>query len=157
MPTILDLLGITMENRKLDGMSLLPLLKGSDMTSRTVAMPFWRDNGFARQTKNFDSDYTTEDLIGMKEFSCPNVKTARTENFSGWAAWTEGRWKLHKHENSKYELYDIVADPAETKDLASQKPDVVKDLAAKLSQWQCSAEVSLTGADNNIKHVLHLP
>lgn len=35
----------------------------------------------------------------------------------------------------RYELFDIPADPFEEKDLAAQKPDVVKDLRAKYEAW----------------------
>ena len=35
----------------------------------------------------------------------------------------------------KWELYDLEADPAETKNLASEKPDVVKRLNAAWLSW----------------------
>jgi arylsulfatase A-like enzyme len=148
MPTLLDLLGITVENHEFDGMSLLPLLQGKDMTERTKAMPFVRDNDSAKASRQVGTSYTKEELTDWwHTFECPQFKEAPP--ISGWAAWIEGRWKLHRPRKSdEYELYDIVADPAETTDLATSKPDVVKDLSAKLLKWQLSANKSLAGADS---------
>ena len=57
----------------------------------------------------------------------------------------EGKWKLivptalamdrGPVAPKQPELYDIVADPKETQDLAAEKPEVVKDLTAKLDAW----------------------
>ena len=43
-----------------------------------------------------------------------------------------GRWKLHlaRHRQPVIELYDLVADPAESTDVAAEEPDVVADLSA---------------------------
>jgi arylsulfatase A-like enzyme len=47
-----------------------------------------------------------------------------------------GKWKLLMNpDGSRVELYDIVADRTETKDLAASQPEVVKSLRAKLSAW----------------------
>lgn len=58
----------------------------------------------------------------------------------------QGRWKLlinpgwHKITSQKpgtnYELYDLAADPCETKNLASAKPEMVKQLATACTVWQ---------------------
>lgn len=149
MPTILDLLDITLENKTLDGISLLPLLQGKEMDNRDKAMPFWRDNPYARIAKGFDTKYTKEQLTGMKiEFSCPEFDSARTKDFSGWSAWIEGQYKLHDYNNGTLELYDILADPEESKNLAFEMPQIVKEMERKLNEWQSAAEISLTGADN---------
>lgn len=158
MPTIMDLLGIALENRTLDGISLLPLLQGTDMAKRPKAMPFWRANQLARKLRNSESSFTQEELTGWwRDFKCPTVATARTRDFDGHSAWIEGKWKLHQTKPRKYELYDLEADAAESKDVASQQPEVVHDLAGKLNDWQCSAEVSLTGADYETEPKLNLP
>ena len=90
-----------------------------------------------------------------RPFKCPTHTTPRTEDFRGWSAWIEGKWKLH-HFKKKYELYDLDADPAETKDLAEQNPEVVQELTKKLRQWQRSVEVSLTGADNETEPTIKM-
>jgi arylsulfatase A-like enzyme len=56
----------------------------------------------------------------------------------GFPAW-EGR-KVDPHSQARYErgvveLFDLSADPAETKDLAADHPDVVRELQAGLDAW----------------------
>jgi arylsulfatase A-like enzyme len=48
-----------------------------------------------------------------------------------------GRWKLvwHATAKSKIELFDVVADPHETKDLAGENGEQVKQLRAKVDGW----------------------
>lgn len=48
------------------------------------------------------------------------------------------RWKLHQGsvKRGAIELFDIVADPGETTNLAAEQPDVVKSLATTLGAWQ---------------------
>jgi arylsulfatase A-like enzyme len=65
----------------------------------------------------------------------------------GPVAWTENRYKLHKRPKDKYELYDLVADLSESKDLAAERPDVVKRMKAEMQSWQRSVRRSLRGAD----------
>jgi len=51
----------------------------------------------------------------------------------------DGNWKLFvNHDASRAELYDIPKDPAETRNLAAEHPDAVKELAAKIMAWQKS-------------------
>jgi len=50
----------------------------------------------------------------------------------------EGRWKLQhptRKNGGDLELYDLIADPAESKNLAAQHPDIVKKLSAKVEAW----------------------
>jgi hypothetical protein len=42
----------------------------------------------------------------------------------------------HKLRGGK--LYDVVTDPGETRDLAAEKPEVVKELQSLLDQWRRS-------------------
>lgn len=58
-----------------------------------------------------------------------------------WAnyAVVDRQWKLLTTADAKrVELYDIAADALETKDLASTKPEVVKDIVAKLEAWKAT-------------------
>jgi arylsulfatase len=58
----------------------------------------------------------------------------------------QGRWKLliepgwyqqtRAEPGIAYELYDLQSDPAETKNLASQFPEIVKKLVAECDAWQ---------------------
>ena len=50
----------------------------------------------------------------------------------------EGQWKLRhptRKNGGELELYDLNADPAESKNLAAQHPDIVKRLSAKVEAW----------------------
>jgi len=50
----------------------------------------------------------------------------------------DGQWKLRhptRKNDGELELYDINADPAESKNLAKQYPDIVKNLSAKVETW----------------------
>ena len=47
----------------------------------------------------------------------------------------------------KEELFDLDADPAETKDLLESEPDVAATLRKKMREWQDSVLMSLSGAD----------
>jgi arylsulfatase A len=48
-----------------------------------------------------------------------------------------GNYKLIEfYENDRRELFDVVADVGENKNLAAEKPDVVKQLADKLAAWR---------------------
>jgi hypothetical protein len=54
---------------------------------------------------------------------------------------------LHKLGPEKYELYDLIKDPGESKDLAAEKPEVVAKMKPVLEAWQDSVVKSLAGGD----------
>jgi arylsulfatase A-like enzyme len=66
---------------------------------------------------------------------------------AGHAAWTDNRYKLHKFKANQYDLYDLVADPNEQKDLATEKPEIVARMKANLDAWQESVMKSNRGED----------
>jgi arylsulfatase A-like enzyme len=56
-----------------------------------------------------------------------------------WAA-IDGPWKLvHNEERASYALFDVGADPRETRDLAAARPDVVERLRAELEAFRGAA------------------
>ncbi|MCX5685777.1 MAG: sulfatase-like hydrolase/transferase [Planctomycetota bacterium] len=66
---------------------------------------------------------------------------------TGHAALTDNTYKLHKLAGEKYELYDLIKDPAEEKDLAAEKPEIVARMKPVLEAWQDSVVKSLAGGD----------
>lgn len=54
-------------------------------------------------------------------------------SYGGQQAVRHGRWKALRREifkgNREWELYDLVSDPNETRDLAAEKPEVVEEMA----------------------------
>ena len=50
---------------------------------------------------------------------------------NGWTAIRQGTWRaVRTKQNAAWELYDVATDPAESKDLAAAKPDVLAQLTA---------------------------
>ena len=52
------------------------------------------------------------------------------------AAVRDGEWKLIRwYEDDRLELYNLVSDPGEKRDLASEQPARVKDMSSRLAAW----------------------
>ena len=61
---------------------------------------------------------------------------------------TDNRYKLYSSNSGKtFMLFDLIADPSETKDLAREKPEIVKAMKATLDKWRKSCKESLGGKD----------
>lgn len=55
-----------------------------------------------------------------------------------------GDWKLLEYfEDGRTELYNLAADPGETRDLADDMPDKVRTLQAKLQAWRVQVDAAL--------------
>jgi arylsulfatase A-like enzyme len=106
-PTILDLLGLPLTpGQHLDGESLKPLLKGEQLLKREAIY-----------------------------FHFPHYHHINTMGPSG--AIRKGDFKLIEvFETGKYELYNVRKDIGEHHDLASEKPQLVGELANNLKQWR---------------------
>ena len=66
----------------------------------------------------------------------------------GQLALIDNQYKLIRPKPAKpWELYDLLADVSEARDLAADKPDVVAKMAKTALTWQASCARSLTGAD----------
>lgn len=61
---------------------------------------------------------------------------------------TDNRFKLYRRDSvAEYQLFDLVHDPSESKDLADKHPEVVESMAAELAAWRRSCERSSRGGD----------
>jgi arylsulfatase A-like enzyme len=74
------------------------------------------------------------------------------DRFPGHAAWLDGNWKLHRIEAPKadrvrWELYDLAADPKESRDLLAAEPGRAEKMKAELVAWLESVVRSLNGED----------
>jgi len=165
LPTLLELTGATLPdpNRPLDGVSLAPLIQGrGDVPHR--AMGFWDYPAPGRSTPS--EEIMVKLLDAQRAGQTPPVElppeptepAARLlaafeagDELPGHAAWIDGRFKLHripaKDGPAAHQLYDLVADPAETTDLAAKQPDRVASMSAALADWQASVVRSLRGDD----------
>jgi len=52
-----------------------------------------------------------------------------------------------KGSGSTYELYDMIADPSEKKNIAKQYPEVVQRMRATIETWRQSCQDSAQGKD----------
>ncbi len=110
-PTVLEALGHPLppeQARPYDGVSLLPLIKGT-----------------------------------MKERPRPIAFQSQKQ-----ISLTDNRFKLISTNGGKsWELYDLITDPSEKKNLAGTHPDQVAKMATQLAAWQKSCENSVAGKD----------
>lgn len=111
MPTIYDLLGLTMPI-EVDGRSLVGLINGDEANRVEQTFAVTLPCGWQSMADDF------------RQIWC-----IRTPN-----------WKLvfndfEPREPSSYELYDMQADPGETSNIVEQHNDVVEELKEKLHTW----------------------
>ncbi|MBJ42283.1 MAG: N-acetylgalactosamine 6-sulfate sulfatase [Planctomycetaceae bacterium] len=60
----------------------------------------------------------------------------------------DNRYKIYsKNDGQTYELYDLIADQAETTDIADQHPEIVKGMSKTLEAWRQSCKDSNEGKD----------
>ena len=157
-PTLLDLTGLQSPDpaRPIDGLSLRRLIVDGSMKERPEPIGFWKYNGAAERKNERWMDpeltrgttpTTRNPAIDFLNFKHP---VAKTSDFEGEAAWTTARHKLHINSQKKKaetELYDLIADPGEQNNIASEHRDIVDKMTAELHAWQKSVERSLSGAD----------
>ncbi len=64
------------------------------------------------------------------------------------STWSANRFKLvRKGKSRQPELYDLLEDPGEQKNVAAEHPEVVSRMQAELRAWRESVDRSATGAD----------
>lgn len=157
-PTLLDLLSLqsTQPSRPIDGISLKRLILSGDVETRDRPIGFWKYNAAGEQKNErwMPAELTrgTTPTVNNPAIDFLNFKhpVAKKDNFDGDAAWTTNRYKLvsrGKGKQNHLELYDLLSDPAESKDLAHELPDMVRTMEIQLRNWQQSVERSLSGAD----------
>ena len=159
-PTLLEIVGLLLEKQPpLDGISLVPLIDDK-MSSRPKAMGFWDYpiGGIRTPSKEWMSGLLEAQKAG-KEIDDPFrlrlnagkiTKQYPKNTFPGHAAWLDWPWKLHRIETKKgvkLELYNLIEDPEERKDLTAQNSERVKSMKARLEEWQRSVVRSLNGED----------
>lgn len=166
LPTILDLLGLKhpFPDRPLDGLSLKKLIVDDSMTERPTPIGSWKyDNKPERSGEPWIADQSVNRMITMTsrqqarrdkgDYSNPdyflNFKHPKIrKNITDPAVWIDNRFKLVvEKKERKPKLYDLIEDRAESNDISSVHPEVVRRMKKELEAWQQSVEKSLTGAD----------
>jgi arylsulfatase A-like enzyme len=167
VPTVLDYLGIPAD-QSMQGNSLLPLIRG-EATARGTEYAFidripWWEHTLSRwylEFKNSQINYPQAELQPIAQYGAmlraafppgsypPGDIAIRTkqwklvlrkaprllEQVSWYAFITGGALKY-----GETELYDIVSDPLEQKNVADLHPQVVASLKAKLLEWDASVD-----------------
>jgi arylsulfatase A-like enzyme len=162
LPTICELVGLSLPDRPLDGISLVPLINGQ-MTSRPKPICFWQyktgRNARRHQTPYIDPQLqqgTTPLVKKMagrwtRNFVNFHHRMIEPSDYLGPRAILDSSYKLVLHEgvsgDANVELFDMQDDPAEKKNIASLHPDTVDRLQQQLRRWQQSVLHSLTEAD----------
>ncbi|QHI69183.1 sulfatase [Tichowtungia aerotolerans] len=108
-PTILDLAGVPLPDQPVDGVSLVPLLKGESMPSLSDRPLFW--------------------------YNVTHGITDEGETFQPVAAVRKGQWRLIKNFEKPLELYDLSSDAGESNNLAESHPEKAAELEKLLDHW----------------------
>lgn len=161
-PTVLELAGVEVDRgRPLDGISLVPLIEGRsgprpepigfwDYPARGISVPAkaWMEELYAAQRSGREPDDPARLYADAAEIGPP----VPLDRFPGHAAWLDGAWKLHRIEDPKSgdvtrALYDLDADPNETRDLLAQQQGRASSMSKDLEAWLESVARSLNGED----------
>jgi arylsulfatase A-like enzyme len=63
-------------------------------------------------------------------------------------SWVDNQYKLIRtSEDSEFELYDIIADPSESKNVIQEHPQIADKMKQDLFAWRKSVENSAQGVD----------
>ncbi len=164
LPTLAEITGQPLSNRPLDGISLVPIFNDPSKL-RTKPLFFWSFN-VTRDFANLAQPYidpalqdgTTplvKKLGGKFTRTFCNFKYERISETDFWGnrVMMGNQYKLivgrQSPNEEKLELYDMLNDDGETKNLADQLPEITAEMQNQLRKWQESVLNSLTGADYN--------
>jgi arylsulfatase A-like enzyme len=99
---------------------------------------------------DFDGENTLAAWLGKAPHVRGRPLLWKTSSPKAPVAIRDAQWKLHLPEarRGRPELYDVVADPGEQRDLSATQPDVVKRLSAIATAWSATLpkEYDKTGA-----------
>lgn len=162
LPTLASIVGVPLPRRPLDGIDLMPLL-AEGVKERPTPLHFWGYDIPSLKKRN-PEPYLDPELqkgttplvklmggIATRNFDNVRQPPIVESDYGGARSIIDGRHKLllqdRRTGGTKEELFDLEADPGETKDLAADRPEVVEALGARLRAWQDSVLKSLGGGD----------
>ena len=135
MPTILDACGVTTPaGVKLDGMSFLSLLRNpaADWMDRTLFFQ-WDSGQEPRRGHAWCAVTERWKLAQPCGMDAPNQKHIR-DRYAELCR-LQGRGERSIEGAPRHELYDLAADPGETKNLAAEQPAVVENMKKQYEAW----------------------
>lgn len=116
-PTCMQMLNMKLENKVLDGNSLLPVLHGGSIPDRTF---FWHFPIYL-QAYSREKDDGRDSLFRTRPGSVI----------------LDGKWKLHQYfEDGGIELYNLAEDIGERNNVAELNPTKAAELLEKLNTWR---------------------
>lgn len=122
LPTLCELAGVTLpDNYTPDGVSQVKALLGNDKNAERQKALYWKINA---------------------------PYPARTDKPDHWASFAIvfKSWKLVSNKDFSYvEIFDIIKDPLETKNIKEEIPETVNKLLEMLKSWQKSLPEKPTG------------
>jgi arylsulfatase A-like enzyme len=124
LPTIAEILGVELPPfRPLDGISLMPVFDGV-LTERPQPICFEFQNRLA---------------VSDNRFKLVHIPDGSSEG--------NDRSRRVPSDSREFLLFDLLADPGETTDIAAEHPQVVARLTRALRDWQQSCRASADGQD----------
>lgn len=118
-PTLLAIADVEQPNQVLDGVNLLPLLKG-EMETLEQRNIYWH---FPAYLQSYRSPVDEQRDPLFRSRPCSVIRS--------------GDWKLHQYfEDGQIELYNLAEDIGEAHDLSESKPEIRDQLLKELGDWQ---------------------
>ena len=160
-PTLLDIVGVSMENQPpLDGVSLTALIDGR-MKTRPKPIGFWDHptGGISTPSAKWMAELLAAQKAGDEvgdrsrlRMDAGEIKKQYPEDtFPGHSAWLDWPWKLHriqgKNEKVQWELYNLADDSREQNNALAQNSDKTASMKSQLEAWLKSVVRSLNGKD----------
>lgn len=158
-PTLLAMAGVTDKApHVLDGIDISEIISGH-VHQRPKPMGFWHglQQGQSTWSDRIQKAIMEKQLAGepvphnplrikkdVDDF--PQFKKNMSKGHAAWNAWP---WKLHRINGNRYELYNLAADPMESRDLAADPAHASKlsEMKQGLHGWMQSVIRSLNGTD----------
>lgn len=134
-PTVLEACGVAPPaDVKIDGRSLLPLLRNptAAWSDRTIFLQ-WDSGEIPRRGQAYAAIGERWKLVQPCGMDAPSQQHIRDRYAELCRLQARGERSIDGP--PRYELYDLVADPGETKDLAAAEPDRVAALRRDYEQW----------------------
>ncbi|MCL6295571.1 arylsulfatase [Jejuia spongiicola] len=125
LPTLADIAGIDISDiPDIDGQSFLPYLK-SESHKTDDRYRFFHGGRWALNPKNASNQKGSERWVGTLESSNPD-----NSKYKNCAI----RNERYRYINNK-ELYDVINDPGQTLDIASNNPEIVSKMRTAYNNW----------------------
>ena len=129
LPTFIDCCGLKKPDEvEFDGVSLLPLLKNqqTEWPGRTIFVH--------NQRVDFPVKYKEYQVL-TERWRLINSYQKEIEDMEGFNSGKPSGEIRYVSDPDVYELYDIIQDPGQKKDIADQHPNVLKELNQKYEVW----------------------